>query len=70
MLKLLHCLYAESLGNFKILASNVHYKSPIDEQSRSHFSNLFDHKIPHPALKLTSRTGGYARKKQKPNNDS
>lgn len=70
MLKLLYFLYAESLGNFKMLGSNVHYKSPIGEKSRSHFSNLFDHKILHPALKLTSRTGDYSRKKQKPNSDS
>ena len=45
-----------------MLGANVYYKSPIGEQSRSHFSNLFDQKILHPALKLTSRTGSYSEK--------
>lgn len=49
----------DSLGTFRCQVPMfiINHQS---ERNTCHFSNLFDHKILHSALKLTSRTGVYS----------
>lgn len=64
--KLLQCLYAGLLGNFKVLGANACYKALIGKQSRYNFPNLFDHKILYPVLRPTLRLVFLPKKKKNP----